>query len=127
MWEAIAIIVALPIAWFLFKLITAYLLPPEKTGRRLLRMEARKLGVDVSAIPDAAWDELVGRCIAVAKLTSPLDKQSTNWRANLVSYLEAEASFVASVLNGWSGAELEGTRETLKRHGVNLPPPLRER
>lgn len=122
MWEAIAFIIALPIVWFLFRLGTAYFVPPEKTGRQFLLREVRKRGVDISAIPESAWDELVRRCIAVAKVTAKFDKRSSNWRANLVNYLEAEASCVASVLNGWGGRESETTRETLIKHGVNVPP-----
>lgn len=120
--KAITLIVALPVAWFLFRLATAYFMPPEKTGRAYLLREARKRGINVSSIPDSAWDELVHRSIAVAKLTGRLDRAPSNWRAKLVDYLEIEAASIASVLNGEGGQETDTTRETLIKQGVNVPP-----
>jgi hypothetical protein len=122
MWKAIALMAAMPNVWFLFKLGTAHFVSPEKAGRLFLLLDVRKRGVDSSAIPNSAWDELVGHSITIAKSMAKLDKRSSNWRANLVSCLEIEASFVDSVLNGWGGEESETTRETLLKHGVNVPP-----
>jgi hypothetical protein len=121
MWEAIALIVALPIVWVLLKVGNAYFVSPEKTGRLLLLREMRKRGINTSAIPDSVWDELVRRSITTAKSMAEVDERASNWRANLVSALKIEASFVASVLNGWGGQESETTREILLKHGVNVP------
>jgi hypothetical protein len=123
--EMIALIVVLPILRFLNKLSIVYFASPEKAGRALLVREVRNRGVDTSPIPDAAWDELVKHSVSTAKLMAKVDKQASNWRKNLVSALEIEASFVASVLKGWGGQELQTTRETLLKHGINVPP-LRE-
>jgi hypothetical protein len=120
MWESIAVVMALLGAWLSFKLAATYFVAPEKTGRQLLVREVRKRGGDVSAIPDAAWDELVSRCIRIAKVTANAEERSSDWRAILSSSLEIQASFVASVLNGCGGHE--PTRETLLKHGVNVPP-----
>ena len=121
MWKAIALICALPIVWVLSKVGDAYFVSPEKAGRLLLLREMRKRGINTSAIPDSVWDELVIRSVTTAKLMAKLDKRASNWRANLDNALEIEASFVASVLDGWGGEESETTRQILVKHGVNVP------
>jgi hypothetical protein len=120
MWKAIALICALPIAWVLSKVGDAYIASPEKAGRLLLLRKVRKRGINTCAIPDSVWDELVIRSITTAKLMAKLDKRASNWRANLDNALEIEASFVASVLDGWGGEESETTRQILVKHGVHV-------
>src|SRR3978361_877650 len=105
MWEAVVILLVLAIAWQLYKFGTAYFFP-EKGAGLLLRREAQKRGVDVSAIPESALDEIVGRSISIAKAMAQLDRGKSNWRLNLVEYIELDADRLASLLKK-VGMELE--------------------
>ena len=120
MWNAIVFIVSVPIAGLLIWLAMPFF-APKITGRRRLLLEARKLGVDTSSIPDAAWDELVTRCIEVSKSTLPVNQRWLYWRENLDEYLTAEAAKVALVLDGVGGQTLASTRATFLAHGVSVP------
>jgi hypothetical protein len=118
----IAIIVALPILWFLLKLLVSLMVPPEKSGRELLKQSIRAYGVDVSRIPDSALNELVERNIRTSKTIASFsgDPNRNNWRANLVRALEAEGSMIAAIMDGERGNNIKefDAWKTLVRHGV---------
>ncbi|MCK1313710.1 hypothetical protein [Bradyrhizobium sp. 23] len=118
MWEAVAGILGVAMVLLLFKFGTAYWFP-EKGARLLLRREVRNRGVDVSAIPDPAWDEMVSRSVALAKLMAPLQK--ANWRLVLVDFIELDAAHIAAVMSGRGGQECEMTKQTLVKFGVKSP------
>ena len=121
MWEAVGLIVALAISWPIFNLVTAYFFP-EQRACLLLRREARDRGVDLSAIPEPAWDEIASRSVALAKAMAQLDGQKLNWRLVLVDYIELDATCIATIMSGWVGQGCETTRQTLLKYGVKIGP-----
>lgn len=90
------------------------MLSPETTGKRLLIKECRKHGVDRAALPDAAWDELVGRCVSVAKLTGRFEPGG--WRGALVAHLEVEAQRISAVKHGSRDPDLDSIRDCRETH-----------
>jgi hypothetical protein len=121
MWEAVGFIVALAISWPIFNLVTTYFCP-EKYACLLLRREARDRSVDLSTIPEPAWDEIASRIVALAKAMAQLDGQKLNWRLVLVDYIELDATCIATIMSGWVGQGCETTRQTLLKYGVKIDP-----
>ena len=107
------------LAWFLVTLAASYAIPPETTGRARLKQEAKKIGVEIALIPDAAWDELVARNIEAAKFTARLGRLGErNWRGNLVQNLHNEAIIVAELMSGARSDIYQPTLATLVKFGV---------
>jgi hypothetical protein len=120
MWDAIVIFLTLAIAWRLFKFGAANVFS-EKCAHLLLQRKARKRGVNISAIPEFAWDEIASRSVALAKAMARLDRKQSSWRFYLVDYIELDAERIAGALNGWGGQKFETMRKMLIKYGVNIP------
>ena len=117
----VVLVVSLPIIWFLLKLLTAIVVPPDRSGRELLKQKLKARGVDVGRIPDSALNEIVGKKIRIAKGMASLTSsaQYKNWRANLVDSLDTEAALIAEIMSGRGNESWDGpTRETLIKFGV---------
>jgi hypothetical protein len=125
-WVALAI-VGLFVAWWALKIVMSLAVPPEVSGRALLKQELKRGGVDVARIPDRAIDEIVQHClkaargIAWASSISPSygRAEDKNWRANLVRQLEAHVPMIAGIMEGRPASIAdEHIREILVRNGV---------
>lgn len=117
----LAAIVGAVVLWFVLKVAAAVVFPPQFSGRAFIIGAAKKQGVDVSRIPQSAWDEIVESSIGASRAlaavsNNPIDK---NWRANLVRFLDGEATTIATIMSGSKSPLSTGpTREILVRHGV---------
>ena len=116
----VGIIVVTPIAWLIVSLFLSYTLTPERTGRDYLKRKARKLGIDVWAIPQVVFDEIVAQEILGAKRLAETDRPEwKNWRANLVRGLDEQALHLVRLLageRGWGGSY--HVHSVLEKHGL---------
>lgn len=120
LWIGVAILAAWA-AWSLLKFLLSYALPPEVTGRALLKKLAKQRGVDISRIPDAAIDEIVARHIRQARFFASMSNsvELSNWRANLVRSLRDEALVLQEAFSPRGPLTVSHpTRETLVKYGV---------
>jgi len=122
-WIVIPVVVV-PL-WFIMSAAVFHLIPARVLGRATLKGEARKAGVEIALIPDAAWDELVERHIKVAKFAAEFSHkpENRNWRASLVQDLEIEARILSAVMRGQRVVRpideiYEPTLATMKKFGV---------
>lgn len=96
--------------------------PPEFSGKALLKQTCKQYGVDVGRIPENAWDEMVSRCIEQARAMSnlPASLKTDHFHTELVKAVEGTAVMVSEALEpdnrsllatGW-------VRDILIKHGV---------
>jgi len=109
----------------LFGAAIAVALPPEVTGKALLKQTVKQYGVDIGRISENAWDQLTKGCIdqannfvAFSKVPGMEDKG--HFHGNLVDAVTGTAVMISESLDPKSRSPLaEGpVRETLIRHGV---------
>ncbi|MHA6692028.1 hypothetical protein [Devosia sp. A449] len=126
LWIVLAV-AGLVVAWWVLKIVLAQAVPPEVSGRALLKQELKRGGVDVARLPDRAIDEIVQHCLKAAKgmaLASSISPsygraEDKNWRANLVRQLQAHVPLIRSIVNGDRPSMAdEHIREILVRNGV---------
>jgi len=118
--------VALFAGWWVLKIILSLSVPPEVSGRALLKQELKQRGVDVARIPDRAVDEIVQYCLSGARGMAMMNQLSSrghagdkNWRANLVRQLQAHVPLIQNVMEGGRPSPVdEKVREILIRNGV---------
>lgn len=122
------VIVAIPvlaIAWFLVKLLAAYTVKPEFSGKAMLKQSSKTAGVDISLIPEAAWDEITSRLIMTAKsfAWAGVRQEERNWRANLVRLCQTEAFEIGHVIRSGKPrmSNADPLFETLVKYGVIKP------
>jgi hypothetical protein len=118
----IAIVIAFPIILFLFYTFLSLVVPPQKSGRQLLKKRIHAHGGDASLVPESVLNELVEKHIRTAKTMASFsgDPRHKNWRANLVKALEVDGKMIAIILAGERGIDIRefGVWQTLVRHGV---------
>lgn len=113
--------VGLFVAWWVLKIVMSLAVPPEVSGRALLKQELKRRGVDVGRIPDRAIDEMVELSLRTAKTMARVSAgpDDRNWRANLVRYLQAHAAVAQGVIMGVPPSFADKQiREILVRNGV---------
>lgn len=118
--------IAVFVAWWALKIVLAQAVPPEVSGRALLKQELKRNGVDISRIPDRAIDEIVQHCLSGARgiammnqLASHGRTEDKNWRANLVRQIQAHVPLIQNILAGGRPSPVdEKIREILVRNGV---------
>lgn len=118
-WSLLAAI-SIPILWLLIRLLLAYTVSPSYSGRAFLIQKAKRLGVNVTSIPDAAWNEIVAHNLRLAKAGAERgDRRDRAWRSNLVILLEGEAIEIAQLLRGEGNKHHPGCApQVLANHGV---------
>jgi hypothetical protein len=117
----VGIVIAVFVAWYVLKVVVGAVTPPENSGRLILKKLTRECGVDVSRIPDSAWNELIQHHLDVAKAMARANilPEHSDWRENFIKGLEGEAVVVAQIIGGESGLLTQGrTRQTLVKYGV---------
>ena len=120
-------LVGFVVAWWVLKIVLSMAVPPEVSGRALLKQQLKRGGVDVARIPDRAIDEIVQHCLSAARgiawasSISPSygRAEDKNWRANLVQQLQAHVPLIYGVMEGRPASMAdEHIREILVRNGV---------
>lgn len=94
-------ILAVFVGWFLIKIAVAYSLPPEISGKALLKSELKREGIDVNRIPDEALNEIVNYCIEGAMTISSLSSrpEDRNWRSNLVDNIRGQTQLIKHLMD----------------------------
>lgn len=118
--------IALFVAWWAIKIGLSMAVPPEVSGKALLKQELKRSGVNVARIPDQALDEIVQYCLDVARGTAMMSKLAThgraedkNWRANLVRQIQANVPLIQNITAGGQPSHYdERIREILVRNCV---------
>lgn len=93
--------IALPLLWWAVKIILAYIIPAEKSGLAFLKQELKRIGVETNKIPDGVLVEIVTFQMDLAKFMAETNlANQQNWRANLVTQLEADAGIIRHLMEG---------------------------
>lgn len=115
-------IFVLVVMWWIVKVSTGMLLPPEKTGRAYLLQLLRRMQVD-QVVPTALIDECVAESLKLASFTAKMHGGSNNkLREELVNQVE----FYADALRLWirssdsfaDASYKSRLKEMFERHGV---------
>ena len=117
-WWIVIFVVGLPIAWFAFKATLGAVVPPEVSGKLLLKQRLAHYGADPSRLPDACLQELAETSVQTAKMTATVMRES--WREQMVNSIEGTAVLVAKHLHGEDEKTFgdSWTKDVLRRHGV---------
>jgi hypothetical protein len=118
--------IAFFVAWWAIKIGLSMAVPPEVSGKALLKQELKRHGVDVARIPDRALDEIVQYCLSGARGMAIMNQLAThgraedkNWRANLVRQLQVHVPLIQNIIAGGRPSPVdEKIREILVRNGV---------
>lgn len=115
-WWILVLAVGAPIAWHLFKVFVGAVVPPEVSGRQLLKQELRKYGTDPNKLPEACILELTEHSVRTARAISEIrGKSLTN---EVVDKIEATAMLVSDDLKGSRQFEDSYTTHILRKHVV---------
>ena len=114
-WILIGAVVA-PIAWFVLKAVVGLTVPPEVTGKHLLKQELRHCGVDPDKLPEACLRDLTEHAVTTARCISDIGGEALTYE--VVRNIEATALLVLNDLRGASEFEGSWTKDILRKHGV---------
>lgn len=117
---------AIFVAWWAIKIGLSMAVPPEVSGKALLKQELKRHGVDVARIPDRALEDIVQYCLSGARGMAMMNQLAThgraedkNWRANFVRQLQAHVPLIQNIItSGRPSLGDEKIREILVRNGV---------
>jgi hypothetical protein len=121
-WLAL-LIVALPLAWWLVKVITAFAVPQRLAGIALFKQELHKLGVPHGHLPPEFFQECVAWCERVSSF--PRKKSAIERKAEFVRSIESLAQMVLlwrrepeSPMFAQHGSQANGYRALFEKYNL---------
>lgn len=115
-WWIVIALVALPVGWYLRKVIVGVAAPKNLSGRQLLKKQLESVGVDPARLGDECLSEIVEQAHDMANLMRRATGEG--FTTEFVRNLENQAYMISAYFKGQERIPEDPLWNILNRHGL---------